>query len=122
MSPGREGPVGHEEEADAARTAEELPRRAGEVVAAQALDGDRDLPHGLAGVDQIGHLRRPADLADGLDRLDQARVGGDPGEGDERGPAAADEARDRFGVDAAFGQHPAPARPRRRGAERARGT
>jgi hypothetical protein len=83
--------------------AEKFPGRRRQVVAVQRFDVDRHLSDRLAGVDQIRHLGRAADLADRLGGLDQARVGRHPGERHQRGTPVGHQRPHGVGIDAPLG-------------------
>ncbi len=99
----RERMVSDVEESETAGPAQEFPRCAGEVIAVQPAHVHGHLAHGLAGVQNIGYSSVAADLAHNLGRLHQPRVGGHPGERDERGAPSGHQIAYGLEIDPAFG-------------------
>jgi len=62
------------------------------------------LPHGLTGVDHVGHAQLGAHLTDGTRILHQPGIGRHPRERDEPGAGIACQAADALRVDAALGE------------------
>ena len=99
---GGERPVGDVEEAEAPGTPEKFPGGTRQIVAVEAAHIDRHLPHGLAGVEDVGNAGIATDPAHRLGRLHQPGVGGDPGQGDDGGLPPAHQLAKPLEVDAAL--------------------
>ena len=85
-----------EQQAGAAGAPQPLAAGGGGHVAADGADVDRQLAHALAGVEEVGHAGPAAQGPGLLHRVDQAAVGADVGERDQRHrppPAASRSAR-----------------------------
>src|SRR4029453_5899897 len=70
---------------------------------------DRELPHGLGGVEQVEHVRGAGDAPDLGGRVDQSAAGGYPGQPDQLDPVV-EQVDQRVGVDltgAVVGHHDA---------------
>ena len=74
----------HIEEAGAPRPPEELAACGGERIAAQLVDIERDLTGGLTGIEEIGDPVLAGDRTDAGGRIDQAAIGRDVVERDQR--------------------------------------
>ena len=73
------------QEAGAARSAQELPARAGEHVAADLRDVERQLPDRLRGIEQVGNAGCAGDPADLGSGVDEAAAGRDVRHADQAG-------------------------------------
>src|SRR5262249_34127031 len=86
--------IGHIEKADAARTTQEFSRRRGEKITSQARDVNGNFADGLAGIDEVGHAGGFGDFSKCFDRLNEPRIRGHPGYGEEPNTRIAQEFAD----------------------------
>lgn len=79
-------PAANIEKAGAARSAQKFPPRCSQHIAADGRHVDRDLSQRLRGIHEKRNIGRAGERPDGGGGIDQAAIGGTPGEGDEFDP------------------------------------
>ena len=95
-----EGPRPDIEETRAARAAQKLAAGAGEHVAADRRDVDRELADGLGGVEKVEHVGGPCEAPHLRGRIHQTARSGHPRQADQLGPLV-DQIGERGDVDLA---------------------